>query len=49
MLWMALEERLGLHLEAQLQAPFLAVPFAVTAASWIYIWGHWPVIVATMI
>ncbi len=44
----ALEQRLGLDLEAGAQAPVVASQTLATAANWVYVWGHWPVIVATM-
>ncbi len=43
-----LEERLGLDVEAAIQAPVTLSPVLETVANWIYIWGHWPVIVLTM-
>ena len=43
-----LEERVGLDVEGLVQAPVLAAPALETGANWIYIWGHWPVIVLTM-
>ncbi|GAB2861903.1 phosphatase PAP2 family protein [Nocardioides pacificus] len=45
----ALERRLGIHVEAQLQEPFTTWHQLETLANWVYIWGHWPVIVATMV
>lgn len=45
---MRFEQGLGLDLEAVLQAPLVASSALATVANWIYIWGHWPVIVATM-
>ena len=45
----ALEQRLGLDIEPAVQAPVEASESTETLANWIYIWGHWPVIVATMI
>lgn len=46
---LALEQRLGLAVEEQAQAPLAGRPWLQTAANWVYIWGHWPVIVATML
>ena len=43
------EQRLGLALESTVQAPVEASESTETLANWIYIWGHWPVIIATMI
>ena len=44
-----LEGWLGLDVEASVQAPVAAAQALATAANWIYIWGHWPVILTTMI
>lgn len=44
-----LEGRLGLRFEADLQAMILDRRWAVTAVNWIYIWGHWPLIAATLV
>jgi membrane-associated phospholipid phosphatase len=43
------EERLGLDIEGVVQAPVTDSEALSTIANWIYIWGHWPVIVATMV
>jgi hypothetical protein len=43
------EQRLDLDLEDALQAPLRASHALTTLANWVYIWGHWPVIVATMV
>lgn len=45
---LALERWLGVDVEAAAQAPVLVRPWLLTVANWIYIWGHWPVIVATL-
>ncbi len=45
----ALERRLGLDLESELQGVATGSDALSTLANWVYIWGHWPVIVATMI
>ena len=45
----ALEQRLGITVEADLQdwvAPWESLE---TLANWVYIWGHWPVIITTMV
>lgn len=39
----------GLDVEASLQRFILGHREIVTAANWVYIWGHWPVIVATLV
>ncbi len=46
---LALEKTLGLDVEAGVQALLVDVDPLVTAANWVYIWGHWPVIVATLV
>ena len=42
----ALEEALGIAWEDELQAMVTPVDSLETFANWIYIWGHWPVIIA---
>jgi hypothetical protein len=42
------ERWLGLDLEGAIQAPVASSEALATAANWVYVWGHWPVIVATM-
>lgn len=44
-----LERWLGLDVEAAVQAPVASSETLATAANWVYVWGHWPVIVATMV
>ena len=44
----ALERALGLFWEPQLQGWALGIGPLDTLANWVYIWGHWPVIVATL-
>ncbi len=44
-----IEERAGLFRESSLQAWVLDRPILATLANWIYIWGHWPVIVGTLV
>ena len=46
---LALEKTLGLDIEKGVQAAFVDIDAVVTFANWIYIWGHWPVIVATLV
>ena len=43
------ERSLGLNFESFLQQQILDNRFVVTAVNWVYIWGHWPVIVATLL
>ena len=45
----ALERRLGIDIEAAAQAPVEDSRVGEALINWVYIWGHWPVIVATMI
>ncbi|MCW2713362.1 MAG: phosphoesterase, PA-phosphatase related protein [Frankiales bacterium] len=44
-----LEQSVGLDVEDEVQAAMLSVDGLATAANWIYIWGHWPVIVLTLL
>jgi hypothetical protein len=46
---MRLESRLGLAVESTAQALILDLHSLVTAANWVYIWGHWPVIIAVLV
>ena len=46
---LALEQALGLDVERGLQSALIAQESLTTFANWIYIWGHWPVIVATLV
>jgi hypothetical protein len=43
------ERALGLHHEHWLQTTFAGTSAVSTFFNWIYIWGHWPVIAATLI
>jgi len=45
----SLEKSLGINIEGALQAPVVRSDALETLANWVYIWGHWPVIVATML
>ena len=45
--WLGIDGALGL--QHQLQQVLLGFPFAVTVANWVYIWAHWPVIIATAV
>ena len=42
-----IEESLGVAWEGGAQTAVLGVHGAVTAANWVYIWAHWPVILGT--
>jgi membrane-associated phospholipid phosphatase len=42
-----LERALGLYHEPWLQGLIVDHHWLVTAANWVYIWGHWPVIIGT--
>lgn len=44
----AAERRLGLDVESGLQSVVTPSETLRTVANWIYVWGHWPVIAATM-
>ncbi len=46
---LALEQRLGISFEPELQGRIAGHRTLTTLANWIYIWGHWPVIVCTLI
>jgi hypothetical protein len=43
------ERRFGLAQEARLQSWVAPSESLRTLANWVYIWGHWPVIIATMV
>ena len=43
------ERNLGIFIEPTVQGWALDLPALGTVANWIYIWGHWPVIVATLV
>jgi len=43
-----LEAWLGLDVERAVQAPVAVSQTLATAANWVYVWGHWPVILTTM-
>jgi membrane-associated phospholipid phosphatase len=45
----ALQESMGIDVEAALQAPLAASHALEAIANWIYIWGHWPVIIVSMV
>ena len=42
------EAALGVAAEAAVQAPVTASPPLATLANWVYVWGHWPVILTVM-
>jgi len=44
-----LERRLGLFWEPALQEWSLSTGWLDAVANWVYIWGHWPVIAATLV
>jgi len=44
-----LESLLGIYHERALQSSLAASPSVTTLLNWIYIWGHWPVIVVTLL
>ncbi len=43
-----LEAWLGIDVEGVLQGYILEQEWLVTASNWVYIWGHWPVIILTL-
>jgi hypothetical protein len=43
------EQDLGIYVERGLQDTFTSSDRLATLANWVYIWGHWPVIGATML
>jgi membrane-associated phospholipid phosphatase len=45
----ALEQHLGIDVERATQRPFIRFHMLGTFANWIYIYGHWPVIIVTMV
>ena len=44
-----LERRVGLDLERGLQALVQSNEFFMDLANWIYIWAHWPLVIATLV
>jgi membrane-associated phospholipid phosphatase len=46
---MRFEEAVGLDVEATVQSAVTPHDSVATFANWIYIWGHWPVIITTMV
>ena len=44
-----LERSLGIHVEPWLQDLVAPSETVQTVANWIYIWGHWPFIIVTMV
>lgn len=46
---LAFETRLLLDIELSAQRWVLEHDWVVTGANWVYIWGHWPVIITTLI
>ena len=45
----AVEQALGLDVEAGVQELLVDVEPLTTAANWVYIWGHWPVIAVVLL
>lgn len=45
----SLEQSMGIHVEAAVQAPVNESATLETFANWVYIWGHWPVIIVTLV
>lgn len=46
---LALEKTLGLDVEKGIQDTLVGLDALTTFANWVYIWGHWPAIVATLL
>ena len=46
---LAVEKELGLDVEAGVQALLVDTEPLTTLANWVYIWGHWPVIVVVLL
>ena len=46
---LAFEHRLGIDIERQLQGVILDHDWLVTLANWMYMFGHWPVIIPTLV
>ena len=44
-----LEKAIGLYVESEMQSVVVPSDAMSTFFNWIYIWGHWPVIVATLL
>ena len=44
-----LERDAGIDVEGVVQAPLLTYHSLEVLANWVYIWGHWPVIIVTMV
>jgi hypothetical protein len=45
----SVERWLGVDVERAVQAPVASSQTLATAANWVYVWGHWPVILTTMV
>ncbi|MCW2824562.1 MAG: phosphatase family protein [Aeromicrobium sp.] len=43
------EQRLGIYVEESVAEPIASSPVLATLANWVYIGGHWPLIVTTMV
>ena len=43
-----IEDGIGLAVEGSMQALILESRILVTLANWVYIWGHWPVIISVL-
>lgn len=46
---LAFEQRLGLDLETTMQGVILDHDWLITLANWVYMFGHWPVIIPTLV
>ncbi|MEZ5192099.1 MAG: phosphatase PAP2 family protein [Nocardioides sp.] len=45
----AFEHRLGLELETRMQSVILGHGWLITLVNWMYMFGHWPVIIVTLV
>jgi hypothetical protein len=44
-----LEQLLRVDFELEIQQSLTQYEWLVTAANWVYIWGHWPVVIGTLV
>lgn len=44
-----LEELMGLDVELEFQTLIIESPAMVTLMNWVYVWGHWPVLLVTAV
>ncbi len=46
---LALERQLNIDIELSVHRAIAQSEFLMNVANWIYIWGHWPVVIATLV